>query len=480
MGDIKEFYLTGENLTQSRLYELQMLAKEFFPSAEIAKSESELNLYFEGEAWRAEDKEKSLVQPMPEKTAYEGMGGDPEKNRMKAGLYLLLRRSTGKDLPWGILTGVRPTKLAYSTMDAGVQPEELEEHLKKYFFLREDKAKLMIRVAQQERSLLSGHAGTDLDLYVGIPFCPTRCSYCSFVSYDFHTLGDTMERYTQALVQEITACGSFAQGRKLRSFYMGGGTPTALEPGQLDRVLAAVQRTFGFENMSEATVEAGRPDTITREKLAVLRDYGICRISVNPQTMNEETLLRIGRRHTVEDTRRAFDLAREMGFSNINMDFIMGLPGEGVSEAEYSMQEACRMRPDNLTVHTLAVKRAARLSQEEERREVLTSDSIEEMVELGAQAARQLGMHPYYMYRQKNMAGNFENVGYSTPGKECLYNIEIMEERQSILAMGAGAVSKFYEPEKNRVERLPNVKNVEEYITRLDEMLERKRRRFGT
>ena len=211
MGDVKEFYLTGENLTQSRLYELQMLAKEFFPSAEIARSTSELNLYFEGEFWKAEGKEESLAQPMPEKTAYEGMGGDPEKNRMKAGLYLLLRRWTGKDLPWGILTGVRPTKLAYSAMDAGMEPEKLEEHLKKYFFLREDKARLMIRVAQQERSLLSGHAGMDLDLYVGIPFCPTRCSYCSFVSYDFHTLGDTMERYTQALVQEIAACGSTGQ-----------------------------------------------------------------------------------------------------------------------------------------------------------------------------------------------------------------------------------------------------------------------------
>ena len=227
-------------------------------------------------------------------------------------------------------------------------------------------------------------------------------------------------------------------------------------------------------------MEAGRPDTIDEARLSVLRKYGIGRISVNPQTMNQKTLERIGRGHTVEDTRRAFSLAREMGFTNINMDFIVGLPGEKIEDVAYSMEEVGKLRPDSLTVHTLAVKRSSRLREEGQTDAVLGQSETEEMIRLCAETAAELGMEPYYLYRQKNMAGNFENVGYSLPGKECLYNIEIMEERQSILAMGAGAVSKFYEPQNNRLERIPNVKNVEDYIRRVDEMIEKKERRFGT
>ncbi|MBQ7915885.1 MAG: coproporphyrinogen dehydrogenase HemZ [Firmicutes bacterium] len=478
MGDVNAFYMEGKDFSESYLYELSMLAREFFPMAEIAKEPVDVNLYCEGRTWRLVAGEEVQEHICPQDSVFAGIGGDAGKNSLKAGLYELLSRWTGRQVPWGILTGVRPTKIAYSALEQGRNRGELQKQLTEAFHLRGDKAELMVQVADAERQLLEDHRGTDLDLYVGIPFCPSKCSYCSFVSYDFHTLGDTMERYTQALVQEIRACGAFKKERRLQSFYMGGGTPTSLTPDQLDRVLGAIQEAFGFENMREATVEAGRPDTITRERLGVLKKYGIDRISVNPQTMNEETLVRIGRRHTVEDTRRAFALARDMGFTNINMDFIMGLPGEGLKEAAYSMEEVVKMAPDSLTVHTLAVKRSSRLNQEGMGESVLDSQDIEAMIAISAEAAARLGMKPYYMYRQKNMAGNFENVGYSLPGKECLYNIEIMEERQSILGMGAGAVSKFYEPEMNRLERLPNVKNVEEYIRRIDEMLERKKRRF--
>ena len=323
---------------------------------------------------------------------------------------------------------------------------------------------------------MKNKAKKPMELYVHIPFCVKKCDYCDFLS---GPAGKERQReYFQSLGREIAAVPEFPD-REITTVFIGGGTPSVPDPALMGAILDQIRNKFFMAPDAEITIEAN-PGTLYKEKLQEYRKHGVNRLSLGLQSPQNRELKILGRIHTWEEFLESFFMAREAGFSNINMDFIMGLPGEGVREAQYSMQEACRMRPDNLTVHTLAVKRAARLNQEEERREVLASDSIEEMVELGAQAARQLGMHPYYMYRQKNMAGNFENVGYSTPGKECLYNIEIMEERQSILAMGAGAVSKFYEPEKNRVERLPNVKNVEEYITRLDEMLERKRRRFAT
>ena len=481
MESVKAFYLMGEGFRESRLYEMRMLCREFFPGAEIRQEPCDWNIIWKDEMWTLTEKNGKILRTRAaEKTDVFGdLGGDLEKNREKVGLYLLLKEQTGKEIPWGILTGVRPTKMVYEGLERGLTAEEIKKTLETGFLLRRDKANLAVEVAQREKNLLQDHQGTDLDLYVGIPLCPSRCAYCSFVSYDFHTLGDIMDRYTEALIREIRSCGRMRGERRLRSFYMGGGTPTALTPDQLERVLYAVQEAFGFENMTEVTVEAGRPDTIDKAHLQVLQQYGIGRISVNPQTMNQETLERIGRRHTAEDTRRAFMLAREMGFDNINMDFIVGLPGEGLREVTYSMKEVEKLCPDSLTVHTLAVKRSSRLREEGQAEEVLGQTETEAMIRCCAQTAVQLGMHPYYLYRQKNMAGNFENVGYSLPYKECLYNIEIMEERQSILAMGAGAVSKFYEPERNRLERIPNVKNVEEYIRRVDEMVERKERRFG-
>lgn len=480
MGSVKAFYLTGEGLTESRLYEHKMLCREFFPGALISKEPCEIDIRLEDGNWTLEEAGGRRLFHATEEADFGGLGGDPQKNQEKRDLYALLAHYTGKTIPWGILTGVRPTKMVYEGLERGLGEERIQNALENGFMLREDKARLAVRVAKRERDLLRDHRGTDLDLYVGIPFCPSRCAYCSFVSYDFHTLGDSMERYTQALIREILSCGHMAEGRRLQSFYMGGGTPTTLSPDQLDRVLGAVQEAFGWNRMAEATVEAGRPDTIDEAHLSVLRKHGIGRISVNPQTMNQKTLERIGRGHTVEDTRRAFSLAREMGFTNINMDFIVGLPGEKTEDVAYSMEEVGKLRPDSLTVHTLAVKRSSRLREEGQTDAVLGQSETEEMIRLCAETAAELGMEPYYLYRQKNMAGNFENVGYSLPGKECLYNIEIMEERQSILAMGAGAVSKFYEPQNNRLERIPNVKNVEEYIRRVDEMIEKKERRFGT
>ena len=264
------------------------------------------------------------------------------------------------------------------------------------------------------------------------------------------------------------------KGRPLDTVYFGGGTPTSLSPEDLDAILDKVERTFPMDQVKEFTVEAGRPDSITEEKLQVLRNHGITRISINPQTMKQETLDLIGRRHTVEQVKETFRLARKMGFDNINMDLIVGLPEEDEEDVRNTMEQIKELRPDSLTVHSLAIKRAARLNMFRERYGNLKITGTQEMIDMTARYAGEMGMEPYYLYRQKNMAGNFENVGYSVPGKACIYNILIMEEKQTIMACGAGTTTKVVFPRENRLERAENVKEVEQYIERVDEMLERK------
>ncbi len=381
-------------------------------------------------------------------------------------------------LPWGILTGVRPSKVAYAYLEQGKSLQETEQILKDFYRLREDKAKLCAMVADKERRLLQGHTGTDVSVYVGIPFCPTRCSYCSFGSHDQRAYDKWSSSYIEALLKEMRESANLLKTRRIQSFYMGGGTPTTLTPEGLKQVLSAADALCDFSALREVTVEAGRPDTITLEKLHVLKEMGVTRISINPQSMVQRTLDLVGRRHTVEQVKKAFYMAREAGFDVINMDFILGLPEETQEDVLYSMQQVQALKPDNLTVHTLAIKRSSRMNEEGQAERLLVDvpETIDQMIGIAAKAAFEMGMHPYYMYRQKNMAGNFENVGYSMPGKEGLYNIEIMEERQTILAFGAGGVSKVYFPQENRLERVPNVKGVEEYIRRIDEMIERKQK----
>ena len=269
------------------------------------------------------------------------------------------------------------------------------------------------------------------------------------------------------------------KGRPLDTVYFGGGTPTSLNPGELDALLCKVEAAFLTDKVREFTVEAGRPDSITQEKLEVLRKHGITRISINPQTMNQKTLDLIGRRHTVEDVREKFHLARGLGFDNINMDLIVGLPEETLCDVKNTMEEIKALAPDSVTVHSLAIKRAARLNMFKERYGNLKIENIQEMIDMTARYAEEMGMNPYYLYRQKNMAGNFENVGYAAPGKECIYNILIMEEKQTIMACGAGTTTKVLYPSENRIERAENVKEVEQYISRVGEMMERKERLMG-
>ncbi len=401
-----------------------------------------------------------------------------ENSRNEVGrfLYQLFSDFTGRTLPWGMLTGIRPTKIIMKWMEEESDAQVLEKRFADTYLADEQKASLCRRVALKEKSILTAHPyEEEYSLYIGIPFCPTTCLYCSFTSFPASRFGDRMGPYLEALFKEMEYVAMACKNKKLSSIYVGGGTPTALDASSLKRLMDKIHELFPVESVRELTVEAGRPDSITREKLQILKDSGVERISINPQTMHQSTLDLIGRAHTVDQTRKAFALAKEVGFDVINMDIITGLPGEDITHIEKTLEELFQMKPDNLTVHSLAIKRAANLNIEMEKYRSLVKGSTNEMLRLVDQTCSKMGMEPYYMYRQKNIPGNLENIGYSTPGKEGLYNILIMEEKQDIIACGAGASTKFVFPEENRIERTENVKNLDHYIQRIDEMIDRKR-----
>ena len=399
------------------------------------------------------------------------------KNVVKKMFYQMLVERTKKELPWGSLTGIRPTKIALTRLEEGWREQDIRSFMKETSMASDEKIDLSIEIAAREKKLLEP---LDYDrgysLYVGIPFCPTTCLYCSFTSFPISKWTGRTGLYLEALFKELEYTAKKMQGRPLDTIYFGGGTPTALPAEDIDAILCKLEQLFDKEHALEFTVEAGRPDSITEEKLKVLRDHGITRISINPQTMNQKTLELIGRRHSVEMVKERFIMARELGFDNINMDLIMGLPEEDLDDVRYTLEEVRKLAPDSLTVHSLAIKRAARLHMFKEQYEGLKISNTPEMIDLSAACAREMGMEPYYLYRQKNMAGNFENVGYSLPGKACIYNILIMEEMQTIVACGAGTTTKVVFPSENRRERCENVKEVEQYISRIDEMIERKER----
>ena len=403
------------------------------------------------------------------------------KNKLKQVLYKLLSQLTGQTLPWGNLTGIRPTKIAMGLIESGMSNIQTAEYMRNTYFTSKEKTALAITIANRERELLK-----DIDyekgysLYVGIPFCPSICLYCSFSSSPLQRWKDQVDAYLDALLKELDFISEAMKDRTLDTIYIGGGTPTTLEPEQLERLLGHINARFPVYQVKEYTVEAGRPDSITREKLQAIRKFPVTRISVNPQTMNEGTLELIGRRHTVEDTRHAFALARECGFDNINMDIIVGLPGEQKEDVGHTLEEIKKLDPDSLTVHSLAVKRAARLNMFKEQYEEMEFINNQEIMDMAMKYAYECQMGPYYLYRQKNMCGNLENIGYAKVDKAGIYNILIMEEKQSILAAGAGASTKFVFQNGERIERTENVKDVANYISRIDEMIERKRTGIDT
>lgn len=400
------------------------------------------------------------------------------RNHLKRMVYGVLSAYTHQELPWGTLTGIRPTKLPMELFEKGETDDEAIHYLKEQYLVSDEKATLCAEVARNEEAVLRGiDYRNTFSLYVGIPFCPSICAYCSFSSYPLSVWEKQVDAYLDALEREIKAAASMMGEKKLLTFYMGGGTPTSLSAEQMDRLLNCLDNYFDMAGTGERTVEAGRPDSITAGKLEVLKRHHISRISINPQTMNQSTLDLIGRKHTVEEVIDAFRMARNQGFDNINMDLIAGLPGETSEHMRRTMDVIVDLRPDSVTVHSLALKRAAFLNQNREQFPVASMEEVNRMIGISHEGARAIQAEPYYLYRQKNIAGNLENVGYARKGCEGLYNILIMEEKQSILALGAGASSKFvFEGDGgSRIERVENVKSVKDYIERIDEMVGRKR-----
>ncbi|MCR5774455.1 MAG: coproporphyrinogen dehydrogenase HemZ [Lachnospiraceae bacterium] len=393
------------------------------------------------------------------------------KDELKRTVYEALSLYTGRSLPWGALTGIRPTRLVRKRIEAGMNDDEIVDDMKACYFTSEEKTRLSLEIARKERELTAGLSG--YSLYVDVPFCPTRCLYCSFTSNAVGSDRSIVTQYLEALESEIRCCAGLMNGRSPATVYIGGGTPTALVPDELDRLLQLLEYHFNIQAVPEITVEAGRPDSITPEKLRVLKAHNVTRISVNPQTMNQRTLDLIGRRHTVEQVEEAFYMAREQGFYNINMDMILGLPGEDIEDVEHTVNELCRLSPDSLTIHSLAVKRASYLKEWLEENRQGEIPDYTGMMDIASRGARSMGMSPYYLYRQKNISGNLENTGYAKEGKHGLYNILINEEIQDILALGAGAISKRVDPEGNAV-RSANFKEVWDYIGKIDMVIDKK------
>ncbi len=503
---------------QSFIYDADSLAREFYPNEEILTKDSfksnvipDITLEFsDGQITLSDSTKKNIFSAdiVPDRRE--------TKNNLKIILYQYLFRKTGKMLPWGTLSGIRPTKLSTRLLEAGKSDDETRAFLQNEYLISDEKIDLAMSISKREHEILSSFDyESGYSLYIGIPFCPSICLYCSFASSPIEAYRNKVSSYLDALFREIDGVAEKIRSavdypgnssidenldsdnaskdiennagavnssesaellyQHLDTIYLGGGTPTALSAEDLDRLLTKIEASFDLRSLKELTVEAGRPDSITAEKLSVLKKHHVNRISINPQTMNQKTLDLIGRHHTVDDVIRAFEMARDMGFDNINMDVISGLPNEGDAEIENTISKIKSMHPDSLTVHSLARKRAARLTEEWDIYKDCTFQNDNTTLDKFYQAAADMELSPYYLYRQKNMAGNLENCGFATSGKECLYNILIMEEKQPIIALGAGADSKYVSDHGRTITRSENVKDIDTYIQRVDEMIERKR-----
>lgn len=401
----------------------------------------------------------------------DASGGERER-ALAVLLFECLRQATGIRPAWGILTGIRPVKFCRSLMDTGLSQDQVRQTLLDDYLVMPGKIDLALSTAQSEQSILGRRREDGVSLYVSIPFCPSRCDYCSFVSHSIEKTFKLMPEYLRLLREEITVLGKIISelGLTLQTVYVGGGTPTVLEEEQLEGLLHSIGDTFDLSGLLEYTVEAGRPDTITAGKLSAMKKAGVDRISINPQTFNEDVLLEIGRRHTAEEAEQAYYLARQTGFRCVNMDLIAGLPTDTLECFQRSLKKAVFLAPENITVHALTIKRSARL-----REESFTGNrQVAEMIGYSNSFLTEEGYSPYYLYRQKGTAENMENVGYSKDGYEGYYNVYIMDETHTILSAGAGAVTKLWRP--GRLERVYNHKFPYEYIGRFTQIIDRKRR----
>ena len=405
------------------------------------------------------------------RTALAGAEDDYERERLKQravklSFFEAARTLTGATPAWGALTGIRPAKLAAGLLEEGKSEAEADAILRDTYFVSDSRRKLCLPCAKAGLEAKAGLAENEISLYVGIPFCPTRCAYCSFVSNSVEKSFHLVEPYLQALLAEVDSAADMVKelGLQVKSFYMGGGTPTTLTAEQMDRLLDRLNGRFDLANAVERTVEAGRPDTITAEKLAVLRRNGVDRISVNPQSMDDRVLSAIGRRHSGDDIREAMEQVRRAGFPHVNMDLIAGLPEDTPDSFRRTLDEVIAFGTDNITVHTLSLKKGSRITLEGTR--IPTVEEVSAMLDYAAPALEEAGFAPYYLYRQKYMSGSFENVGWCRPGGTGWYNIYIMEELHTILSLGAGGSTKMVDPARNHIERVFNLKYPQEYIQR--------------
>ena len=406
----------------------------------------------------------------PQLTEYEA-----ERLRQKAvklSFFKAAREITGITPSWGALTGIRPGKLASRMLEEGMTERQVERVLRDTYFVSPERRRLCIETAEASRRAKAELKPEDISLYVGIPFCPTRCAYCSFVSQSVERTLGLVEPYLEVLHREITDAAQMVRetGLRIKSFYMGGGTPTTLSARQMDRLLTHLNRSFDLSGCVEYCIEAGRPDTITREKLQVLLDHGADRISVNPQSLEDTVLQAIGRRHTARDIEDTMALAASMGFPHVNMDLIAGLPADTPEGFRRTLDKCLTFGADNITVHTLSLKKGSRILLE--GLPIPTAEDVARMLDYADPTLRAAGFSPYYLYRQKYMSGSFENVGWCISGAQGLYNIYIMEELHSILSLGAGGSTKMVDPVRGRIQRVFHAKYPTEYIQRPEKIAE--------
>ena len=422
----------------------------------------------EGTAQGETQVESRLLDEAPERV-YHTL-----QHALKMAFYQAGTAVLGQEPPWGALTGVRPVKLPTRCMLAGGTPEQAQAELEGEYRVSPLRAKLAVDCAQASLAVDREVREDQVSLYIGIPFCPTRCAYCSFVSADVGRTLKLVEPYLAAVLEEVEYTGRVLKesGLSIHSLYVGGGTPTTLSAGQLERLFSSARAHLPLETCVEYTVEAGRPDTITREKLEVLRDQGVERISINPQTLEDEVLAAIGRKHSARDILDAYALAREVGFDSVNMDLIAGLPRDSFEGFRRSLEGVLALRPENVTVHTLALKKGSRLM--EEGGALPSGEETARMLDFSRDTLREAGFLPYYLYRQKYMSGSLENVGWCLPGKESVYNIIMMEELQTVVSIGGGGVTKLVDRKNGRIVRLPNPKYPHDYLSSRDKILAQK------
>lgn len=469
-------------INNSFRYEIEKLIRIFFPFeriefsetlsltdrcvvAEISGNTAFATVYFGGEIYKSEKE-------------IENINGAIEKDAelfLALAVYECLTNATDYFCDWGILTGIRPAKLL-SRLKRSMGEVKAQEYFKKYLKVSDKKLSLCLDTLKGEGEITSLSRPDSFSLYISIPFCPTRCSYCSFVSHSVENSQKLMPEYVECLCKELEITAKIAKQNNLRleTVYMGGGTPTTLSAKHLKTVLQTVKDNFDLSCFREYTVEAGRPDTITKEKLEVIKSFGVTRISINPQTMNDDVLKVIGRKHTVKQTVDAFNLARECGFQNINMDLIAGLPTDSFEGFKDTVNKVITLHPESVTVHSLSMKRSSRMTKFGEIPEIEMGKTASQMVDYAYNTLSKNGIFPYYMYRQSKTVGNLENVGYSKRGYESLYNVYIMDETHTILACGASAVTKLREPKGDYIERIFNYKYPYEYINQFQEILKRK------